>query len=175
MKNSISADDIVIEKLRKTHDLSTFDCGDDDLNDFVSNEAFLQMKAKLNVSYICIVNLEVAAFFTISADSIKINLDDLVKFREKHIYYQQFPSVKIGRLGVSKSFQGKKLGTLIILLIIGRILKLSKKIGVRFISVDAYKNSVDFYKKNFFTEFTSDGKRETIQMYLDLVRLLNKI
>ncbi len=49
--------------------------------------------------------VKVAAYFTLSADFIKINTDDLEGFKDKEIPYKEFPAVKIGRLAVSNNFQ----------------------------------------------------------------------
>ena len=46
-------------------------------------------------------------FFSLSADSIKIN-DEL------KIQYPQYPAIKIGRLAVSKEFQNQHIGSLMI-------------------------------------------------------------
>ena len=41
-----------VRKLRKTSVVASFDCGDDDLNDFISNESLDYQKARLSVTYI---------------------------------------------------------------------------------------------------------------------------
>jgi hypothetical protein len=38
------------ETLTGEHDLSDFDCGDDDLNEFLKNDALTQQNARLNVT-----------------------------------------------------------------------------------------------------------------------------
>jgi len=71
------------------------------------------------------------------------------------------------------------LGTELILRIVGCVHKLSRNVGIRFISVDAYHDSVEFYKKNFFVEFIKEKRRENenVQMYFDLEvsRLKNRL
>lgn len=43
-----------IHKLTETETIDTFDCGDEDLNDFILNEASLYRKAKWAITYIVI-------------------------------------------------------------------------------------------------------------------------
>jgi hypothetical protein len=100
-------------------DVGSFDCGDEDLNEFIRKDVLNQMNAKINVTYLCKYKGPVIAFFTLSADAIKINTDDKKRFRDKAIPYSEFPAVKIGRLGVCKTYQRRELGTNLILLIVG--------------------------------------------------------
>lgn len=97
---SINLSDLDIRKISPNDDASSFDCGDEDLNEFIRDDALKQMNAKINVTYLCRYKRQVVAFFTLSADSIKINIDDLQSFKDKDIPYKEFPAVKIGRLAV---------------------------------------------------------------------------
>ena len=92
-----------------------FSCGDDDLDDFFHNHALLYGKEHLGKTYVFINNdtSEIVAFFTVSNDSIKTtfipkNSTNRVQRKIpglKHL--RTYPAVLIGRLGVSKSYQGK--------------------------------------------------------------------
>ncbi len=171
---SIKLSDLEIKMLTHEDNVGIFDCQDEDLNGFIRDDALNQMQAKINVTYLCWYNAQIVAYFTLSADSIKINTDDLKGFKDKEIPYKEFPAVKIGRLAVSNNFQRMGVGTNLILLIVGKSMKLSKEIGIRYVPVDAYLDSVYFYKNKYFTEFIHDGKRRTIQMYLDILKLEQK-
>lgn len=50
-----------------------FDCGDDDLNEFLLVDSFINIDNSLSKIYLCLYEKEVVAFFSLSADSIKIN------------------------------------------------------------------------------------------------------
>jgi hypothetical protein len=39
--------DLKIEMLNQNFDLSTFDCGDEDLNDFLKNDALIEQQKKI--------------------------------------------------------------------------------------------------------------------------------
>jgi len=99
MVSDATWDDLVIEKITPSDDLSGFNCGDEDLNEFLKKDSLEQMAKQLNVTYLCKYNNKIIAFFTLSSDSIKINRDD------KHIVginYSEYPALKLGRLGVDK-------------------------------------------------------------------------
>lgn len=50
MVKKVSPEELIVEKL-DNHDFSNFDCGDEDLNDFIQNDAGSQMKLRINISY----------------------------------------------------------------------------------------------------------------------------
>ena len=82
-----------------------------------------------------------------------------------------YPAVKLGRLGVSNEYKGQGVGRIII-----DFLKIhfvtNNKTGCRFITVDAYDKSLQFYEKQGFSYLTdSDIGKDTRQMYYDLAKL----
>ncbi|MDT0649750.1 GNAT family N-acetyltransferase [Autumnicola edwardsiae] len=82
--------------------------------------------------------------------------------------FTSYPAVKIGRLAVSKQYKGKGFGR--------EILNFTKQLfvdnnrtGCKFITVDAYRESLKFYEKNGFKYLSSrDVKSDTRLMYFNL-------
>ena len=105
-----------------------FDCGDEDLNEFLLKDSFENIKNNLCTIFLCIYEEEVIGFFSLSADSIKIN-DEL------KIQYPQYPAIKIGRLAVSKEFQNQHIGSLMIDWVVGFCRNLGNEIGIRFVQL----------------------------------------
>ena len=70
----------------------------------------------------------------------------------------EIPAIKIGRLAIDKKYSKKGLGSHILRNILLSILNLSKtKVGLRFVTVDAYATALNFYvKKNNFSSRKSD-------------------
>lgn len=147
-----------------------FDCGDEDLNEFLLKDSFENIKNNLCTIFLCIYEEDVIGFFSLSADSIKIN-DEL------KIQYPQYPAIKIGRLAVSKEFQNQHIGSLMIDWVVGFCRNLGNEIGIRFVSVDVYNNAktINFYNHNQFVELESVKKknRRNIPMYRDICERLN--
>lgn len=108
MKEMISPDELIIEKLTEGHDVSKFDCGDDELNGFLCENSLPEMKAQMNVTYICKYESTIVSYFTLSSDSIKLTTEDQNHFEKKGIEYRQFPALKIGRPTKIFNFCGPK-------------------------------------------------------------------
>lgn len=62
-------------------------------------------------------------------------------------YIPEYPAVKIGRLGRHKKYKNIKIGGEILMWGIGYIESLSEKLGVRFVTVDAYPKLVKWYEE----------------------------
>ena len=167
-----------IIKLESTDKIESFDCGDEDLNDFILNQSSLFRIEKLAVSYTLQRKTnpqDVVAFFSLSND--KISIDD---FDNKNRYnrfsrrfknrkrLKSYPSVKIGRFAVSKAMKGMNIGSFL-MKFIKTYFVLYNHTGCRFITVDAYSDAIPFYKKNGFVPLNDDDIRDkTRLLYFDL-------
>ena len=72
MKIKDIIDNYYFETLNDNHDLSDFDCGDDDLNDFLKNDALVQQNANLNVTKLVMYNQKIVGFVTLLTDTIPL-------------------------------------------------------------------------------------------------------
>lgn len=50
--------------------MSKFDCGDEELNDFLKNDALSQQNAKLNVTKLVMCNGKIIGFSTLLTDTL---------------------------------------------------------------------------------------------------------
>lgn len=170
-----------IRKLKKGEQIESFDCGDADLNDFILHEAPLYRKVLLAVTYIIVPKNatntnNVMAFFSLSNDTVSItnftNKTEFNRFR-KHRFVNEkrlkvYPAVKIGRLGINKTIQGKGFGSFLLEFIKTYFIE-DNKTGCRFVTVDAYANAVPFYLRNDFAPLTTeDTDSPTRLLYFDL-------
>lgn len=153
-------------KVNKT--FGVFDCGDDDLNNFFIEDAFLQSNELLCKNY-CFVKEDVkkvACAFTISNESIKKLPGSRKKKVEKNIprekQYSSYPAVMIGRLGVNKDFQDHHLGSQVIDFIKGWLIDPEYRSGCRFLLVDSYNKpeNIRFYQRNGFSMLFSTEEQE---------------
>lgn len=162
--------------------MSSFNCEDEDLNDFILNEASLYRSALLSVTYIVEDKLskDVIAYFSLSNDKISISdfesKTDFNRFR-KHKFVNEkrlrsYPAIKIGRLAIAKSVQHQSIGTYLLEFISDYFL-VDNKSGCRFVTVDAYVDAIPFYIKNSYQFLNSDDEdKKTRVMYFDLASLL---
>ena len=162
-------------------DFSIFDgfsCSNADLDDFILNDAAVQQSKLLSVTYLYKIRIDgtfspPVAFVSLANDSLKIKHDDL---KARHnllgISYQEFPAVKVCRLGVSVDFQRLGIGSQVINIIKSLFLRCNRT-GCRFVTVDAYneEGTLSFYRGNDFQLFhDKDVNKPTRSMYYDLIR-----
>lgn len=82
--------------------------------------------------------------------------------------------MKVGRLAVNEDYSGQGLGTFI-LDNIKYAFSNVKRLGCRFITVDALKTAVPFYERNGFQCITeSDKDDETRLMFFDLKNFITE-
>ena len=177
--------------------LPAFDCGDEDLNAFFQEDAFNYDAQLLGRSYCFLSALEgdIAAVFTLSNSAIRVaELPNNAKRRlVKLIPWvkqgRNYPTVLIGRLGVSRKYRNQRIGSQIIDFIKAWFLSDHNKTGCRFVVVDAYNKEdvLHFYsnannkfsflfkeesQEKLYNSIPANENLKTRQMYFDLATLL---
>lgn len=185
MTNNIG---ISFERLSADHAFLPFDCGDNDLNDFLLSQAKDYQEQLLAVTYYWESKNGTVLYFTLSNDKVTAmeftnSFWRKVKSLFPHSKHRKdYPAVKIGRLAVDKRFQntGDNWGTTV-LNYIKKWMVADNKTGCRFITVDAYLSAVPFYLKNGFLFMGSNERQRfetkssaTIAMYFDLKKIANE-
>lgn len=176
---------ISFARLNTSVPIKPFDCGDDDLNDFLLRDAAPSQDNLISVSYIVEDETRTIAFYSLLNDRISAELCPSNRWFKKNIrdifpsgkQYQSYPAVKVGRLGVHKDFQGQSIGEQLLDFLKQTFLH-NNRTGCRFITIDAYNNprSISFYKRNgfeFLDSVTGHEQPNTRLMYYDLITLKN--
>ena len=171
-----------VRRLNIGDSVSEFDCSDEDLNDFILNEACLYRNALLSVTYVVEdkETHDVLAYFSLANDKISISdfesKTEFNRFR-KHKFVNEkrlrsYPEIKIGRLAISRKAQHQSIGTYLLEFIEDYFI-IDNKSGCRFVTVDAYVNAIPFYIKNNYQFLNNDDEdKRTRVMYFDLASLL---
>lgn len=171
-----------VRRLMVGDTVASFDCGDDDLNDFLLNEANLYRNALLAVTYVVEkkTTKQVLAYFSLANDKISISdfesKTDFNRFR-KHKFVNEkrlrsYPAIKIGRLGIAKIAQHQSIGTYLLEFIEDYFI-IDNKSGCRFVTVDAYVDAIPFYIRNNYQFLNNDDEdKRTRVMYFDLASLM---
>lgn len=171
----------IFTRLEPENIIKPFDCDDEDLNDFLHNTSKDYLQQLLAVTYLIEDKDQTIAFFSMLNDKVSLKDTDKNKWRKvkkklphkKHM--SSYPAVKLGRLGVNKLYKGKGIGKMIL-----DYLKIhfvnGNRTGCRFLTVDAYGESLGFYEKQGFIYLTEKdqgnvGKSDTRQMYYDLSQI----
>ena len=166
-----------IRRLKEGEVVEAFDCGDEDLNDFILNEAMLYRKAMLAVTYIFEhrENKQVVAFFSLAHDKVSVSdfasSTEFNRFRRKRFVNEKrlrsYPAIKLCRLGVDVTVKGNHIGSNL-LKYIKTLYLLDNRAGCRFLTVDAYAAAVPFYEQNGFLPLGDETQQPTRAMYFDL-------
>lgn len=156
-----------IRKLEEHETIESFNCGDEDLNDFIIHDAMPYRQALLAVTYVLEDNYthEVAAYFSLANDRIGLqDFDesrDYNKFRRPKFVnskrLKSYPAVKICRLSIRLSLKGMGIGSRLIQFIKSYFF-VDNKTGCRFLTVDAYSEAITFYQRNKFSFLNDDDK-----------------
>lgn len=172
--------DMRVIRLSEDYEFKSFDCGNEDLNDFLLHDAKPYAAKLLAVTYIIETDNEIVAFFSVSNDKIAIPDSDKATWRKiKSVFphskhRSDYPAVKIGRLGVSIAYQKQHLGT-DILDFIKIMFTQNNRTGCTFVTVDALKEALPFYEKNGFKYLDRSyllDDTPTCPLYYDLSQLL---
>ncbi|MDR0302490.1 MAG: GNAT family N-acetyltransferase [Treponema sp.] len=155
--------------LSEEQNMTDFDCGDEDLNDFFNREALLYKRQMLAETYFFRLKCSgtIVCAFSISASSIKTadlpanrsrKVKDLIP-REKTL--KAYPGILVGRLGVATEFNGQGTGSQLMDFIKDFCL-VSLPSFVRYLLVDAYNKPeiIRFYQKNYFITVYSTEEQE---------------
>ncbi|MBI2146402.1 GNAT family N-acetyltransferase [Candidatus Woesearchaeota archaeon] len=170
----ITANDLKIERIRENHEVKGFKSYEQELVDFLLEDALNNQHHQISVTYLLFLNTgELIGYVTLLNDRINLEGDLKDIFRKKGIGYHSLPALKIGRLCVDDRFLRRGIGTIMIDFSIKVGFHIFEKYsGCRFILLDAKRNytndPIHFYKKLGFKEL-KERKKGTTPMYLDLV------
>lgn len=151
-----------IEPLGNHHDRKNFDCGNQQLNRYLSQLAMQDVKRNVSSIWIAIRmnSREISGFYTLSMAAVPLcSLTET--FQKKLPRYGNVPAVRLGRLAVSLKEQGKGLGKYLLMDSIKRCL--NDEIAWALFLVDAKDDSTRKFYENFgFFSF----KSQTNNLYM---------
>ena len=165
-------------RLTQDYIITTFDCGDDDLNAFLVEDAKGAIEKRVAKTLIIEDESRIVAYCSLLNDRISrqdVTNSHWKKIRERFPTSKQFrsyPCVKIGRLAVTKDYPGQHLGRQLINSIKMLLNENDSYSAFRFLTVDAYISAVGFYESMGFVKLTRKEEDEhTRLMYFDMLEL----
>lgn len=158
--------------------LAGFDCGDEDLNNFLVEDAKGFLDKRIATSYILEDDGNIVAYFCLLND--KISRQDVTNSQWKRIkggfperkQFGSYPAIKIGRFAVSSRYRGRNIGTDLMNLLKGMLTERAGYSAFRYLTVDAYLSAIDFYQKNGFKVLSEKILNDhTRLMFFDMMEL----
>ena len=167
-------------ELTKEEDIKPFDCGDADLNGFLTEDAIAFHNKHIGKTFVIEDDeeTEILAYFCLLNDKItKIEASNSAWKKVKKLFphdkhFSSYPAIKIGRLAVATNHRSEGLGSSILTVIKDRLRAEDNLSDFRFLTVDAYLSAVPFYEKNDFKFLDAEDKnKHTRLMFFDMNEL----
>lgn len=165
-------------RLTPDTELVGFDCGDDDLNSFLVEDAKNFLDKRIATSYLLVDSDNIVAYFCLLND--KISRQDVTNSQWKKIrggfperkQFGSYPAVKIGRFAVSSKYRGRNIGTDLMNLLKDMLNGNPNYSAFRFLTVDAYISAINFYLKNNFKPLSEKIQNDhTRLLFFDMLEL----
>jgi GNAT superfamily N-acetyltransferase len=144
-----------IEKLQRTRNLETFDCGREALNRFLIRYAFLNQQAGASQTYVALADEEIAGYYTLVVGQVEYG--DAPARLTKGLARHPVPIMLLARLAIATSWQGKGLGSGLLKDAMLRTLQAADIAGIRAFAVHAKDDEArSFYERFDFAASPSD-------------------
>ena len=135
-------------RLTPDYELTDFDCGDEQLNNFLFEDAKPSLELRVANTFILEDDGRIAAYFCILND--KVSKDEVIGSRWKKIrsnfpqskQFRSYPTIKIGRFAVSKDYRGQQVGRRLMNIVKDLLHHSASNSAFRFITVDAYLSAL---------------------------------
>lgn len=178
--------EIKIKRLKEEDSIKPIHSTEEDLNDFLSDDAVDYLEDAQGVTYVIENEDETICYCTILHDKLSLRESDNKHWNKVTHAIQRnrresYPAVKIGKLATGEHYEGQGFGRMMVSLIQQIYTRPDQLAGCRFITVDAMnipdpktgKRAVDFYSKLGFLLLTeTDVEDETRYMAFDLKKML---
>ena len=171
MSDKIPHTKLNFDFLTKDNIPDSFNCRKKDFNNFLLCDAIQHQKDSLARTILFYHDEKVVGYASLLADAISFEPGKLEELEEYD--YPFFPAMKIGRLAVDKEYEDRGIGSFILVLVIAICKKLQEVVGIRFITVDAYKTkkAQALYAKFRFDKNGIKNTNSTVSMHRDMNKL----
>lgn len=146
---------LAVELLKpKRHDREGFACGEPTLDAYLRQQAVQHHRDGISTTHVLVDDAEPArllGYYSLSA--AQLLLSDLQEADRKRLPHYPVPAIRMGRLAVSASEQGRGHGGYLLAHAVARCLGLREQLGVRVLLVDTlHEKAARFYRAYGFRE-----------------------
>lgn len=152
---------LLVEQLKpKRHERDGFACGEPTLDAYLRQQAAQHHRDGISTTHVLVDDTEharILGYYSLSA--AQLLLTDLQEADRKRLPRYPVPAIRMGRLAVSTSEQGKGHGDYLLAHAVARCLGLREQLGVRVLLVDAlHEQAARFYRAYGFREATANSR-----------------
>lgn len=156
--------------LSAEHDLTGFDCGEEQLNAWLVDHARASQRADLARTYLALDGETVAGYVSLTTGSVRPQ--DAPKRYARGMPRHPIPTILIARLAVDRRHQGQRLGSRLLAEALHRAVAASDAVAARLVVVDAIDDqAAGFYRRWGFID-VPDNPRRLYRKIADVCRSL---
>lgn len=158
--------DIVLVTLRDERDLTSFDCGNDDMSQWLVRHAWASHKADLARTWLALDGDMVAGYFALTTGSVRP--DEAPRRIARGMPRYPIPIILLARLAVDHRYQGQRLGARLLAEALRRAVAASDTAAARVVVVDAIDDSAAAYYRRWGFIDTPDNPRRRYRKIADI-------
>lgn len=149
----------MIRRLEKSHDRTTFECGQPLLDEWLKDRASQFDRRDLSRTFVATRPELVAVLGYYAISTHRVVYEVLPTAEAKGLPRLAVPVLLIGKLAVDRRVQGQGLGALLLVDALRRALQISEHVGIRAVEVDAIDDAArKFYMKFGFRSLLDDPR-----------------
>jgi GNAT superfamily N-acetyltransferase len=149
---------LALVRLTADHDLSGFDCGNQELNRWLVDHALASQRADLARTYLLLDNRAVVGYVSLTTGSIR--REAAPKRYARGMPGHPIPTILIARLAVDQRHQGQRLGSRLLAEALRLALAASDTAAARLVVVDAIdEQAAGFYRRWGFIDVPDNPNR----------------
>lgn len=136
-----------IEKLRRDHVVTSFDCGRAELNSWLVRHALQNQGASAAQTYVGLVNGELVGYYSLAVGQVEYT--DAPERLQKGLARHSVPILLLARLAVHKDWQGNGIGKALLKDAVLRTMQAAEIAGIRALAVHAKDDHARRYYEQF--------------------------
>jgi predicted N-acetyltransferase YhbS len=145
------------EPLGEHHDLEGFDCGNDELNDWLRLHAATATGQGTRTYIVLDEGRRVVGYVSIAPHTI--DRERVSRFQGRGAP-RQIPAVLLAKLALDRSLQGQRLGSELLVVALGVIVEAARRVGGKAVVVDAIDDAAArFYEYHEFVPIPGNPHR----------------
>jgi GNAT superfamily N-acetyltransferase len=144
--------------LTAEHDVSSFDCGDDQLTSWLIRHALTSQRADLARTYLLLEGVHVIGYVSLTTGSVR--RDEAPKRYARGMPAYPIPTILIARLAIDRRHQARQLGSRLLAEALRLAVTASDAAAARLVVVDAIdERAAGFYRTRGFIDVPENPLR----------------